>query len=107
MGRELGFCRGEGRGLPEGLDLLDVVFGDGWGGGGAGGRRRPWQWLLIVLFLEEPGTMARRKVLPGPSAFLSSHRELAVRAVFFQAVLLPPGVSRTEEGSSQGRFVQV
>lgn len=55
----------------------------------------------------EPGTMARRKALPVPSAFLSSHRELAVRAIFFQAMLLPPGVSGMEEGSSQGRFVQV
>ena len=53
VGRELGFCRGERRGLPEGLDLLDVVLGDGWGGEGAGGRRHPWQWLLIVLFLEQ------------------------------------------------------
>lgn len=37
--RATGFCRGEGRGLPEGLDLLAVVFGDGWGGQGleAGG----------------------------------------------------------------------
>ena len=51
--------------------------------------------------------MARRKALPVPSAFLSSHRELAVRAIFFQAMLLPPGVSGMEEGSSQGRFVQV
>lgn len=69
VGRELGFCRGEGQGLPEGLDLLAVVFGDGWGGQGAGGRRRPWQWLLIVFFLEQslvlwPG--GRRSLYPLP-----------------------------------------
>ena len=78
---------------------------------GRRGSWRPQASLAVVVDCAlpgtEPGTMAGRKVLPGPSAFLSSHRELAVRAIFSQAVLLPPGVSRTEEGSSQGRFVQV
>lgn len=100
--KELGFCRGGGvspRDPVAGCVLQGLV-----GRREAGGLRLSWQCFLLLLSLEHSlGLRWPGKVLPVPSAFLSSRRSSWCERYFFQAMLLPPRVSGSGEGSSLGK----
>lgn len=104
--KRAGFCWSVG-----GISLRDMITSCGLGGGGEGadwGRERPGSrgfpgspscscssWIIARCC----GQLG--KVLRLPSAFLSSRRELV--GYFFQAVLLPPGVSGRGAGEQPGQ----
>lgn len=101
--KELGFCRGGGVSrrdpVAAGCVLQGLV-----GRRGAGALRLSWQCFLLLLSLEHSlGLRWPGKVLPVPSAFLSSRRSSWCERYFFQAMLLPPRVSGRGEGSSLGK----